>query len=206
MSNQPSPTLQRCDGISPTYIAIPDDWSHIETLGSDEARKIELAVVFYSNQPYPQNSPTWHLTGWIVQPTTIINSQALKCFAQANRRAWSEQKTMVLGAGLTSFSTVELKPAWICLAENGKSSLTIEEVRGILDAISDQFFSGDTIGISAALKDAKVSDMSVDAMVAIARCTAPLRESLEDWSDFIIDCRNEFAARSVDIKPLRGLV
>lgn len=96
-------------------------------------------------------------------------------------------------------------PEWFALAQGKKDSLTLAELGNVVDGITRDLYAKKFKSIDRALASANPSQMSADAIVAVARVTYSAKESLGHWSAFVRRSKEALHHRGQPEKTLAGL-
>lgn len=96
-------------------------------------------------------------------------------------------------------------PEWLSLAHGREDSLTLAELGNVVDGITRDLYAKNFRSIDRALESANPSQMSADAIVAVARVTYSAKESLGHWSTFVRRSKQVLLDRGQSEKMLAGL-
>lgn len=94
---------------------------------------------------------------------------------------------------------------WLHLAYSTTNDMSVIQVRNLIKSISDQLSNSKFQNIDRELADAKISCMSLDAAIAIARTTYSARSKLTHWRRFVDRARDEMKRRGEAGPYLAGL-
>jgi hypothetical protein len=91
------------------------------------------------------------------------------------------------------------------MAYSTTDDMSVNEVRNLIKSISDKLYNSKFENIDRELATAKISRMSLDAVIAIARTTYSARSKLIHWRRFVDRARDEMKRRGEAGPYLAGL-